>query len=63
MQAHKRRFEHLRLLSADADPRSNAWELARTIHSASDVQRAELQELSKRALKRVRILFFVNPRF
>ncbi|KAH0833068.1 hypothetical protein J3R83DRAFT_12059 [Lanmaoa asiatica] len=45
---HKRRFEHFRLLSADADPRSNAWELVRAIRSASKVQRGE----SKRALKR-----------
>ncbi|KAI9567381.1 hypothetical protein HD554DRAFT_997196 [Boletus coccyginus] len=49
---HQRRFEHFRLLSADADPRSNAWEVVRAIRSASNVQRVESQEPSKRALKR-----------
>lgn len=63
MQAHKRRFDHFRLLAAGADPRSNAWELVRVIYSTSNEQRVESQELSKRALKRVRILFSVNSRF
>lgn len=53
MQVHKRRFERFKLLSADADPDSNAWELVRAIQAASNVQNAEPQEPSKRGLKRV----------
>ncbi|KAF8440373.1 hypothetical protein L210DRAFT_3645541 [Boletus edulis BED1] len=49
---HKRRFECFRLLSADTDPSSNAWELVRAIRSASKLHRVESQEPSKRALKR-----------
>jgi len=50
--AHMRRFEHFRGLSADADPSSNAWELVRSISSVSNTQSAESQDLSKRTLKR-----------
>ncbi|KAG6374368.1 hypothetical protein JVT61DRAFT_4403 [Boletus reticuloceps] len=49
---HKRRFECFRLLSADTDPSSNAWELVKAIRSASKLHRVESQEPSKRALKR-----------
>lgn len=59
VQVHRRRFEQFRLLSADADPHSNAWEIVRVI---SNIQRVESQETSKRALKRVSIPFSVNLR-
>ena len=59
MQVHERRLEHFRLLAADADPHSNAWELVKTIQSATNTaQKADSQEPSKRALKRVSILSF-----
>ncbi|KAF9243437.1 hypothetical protein BU15DRAFT_59821 [Melanogaster broomeanus] len=50
--AHKRRFERFKALAIKADQGGNAWDIVKSIHSVSVVQRPEPEILSGRALKR-----------
>jgi len=57
-QAHKRRFDRFKSLSAKIDQNADAWQAARVIRQEGSTQnRPDAGGMSKRALKRVSAIY------